>query len=184
MCGIAGFQGDFDPELLDAMRDAVAHRGPDGAGSACFVEAWGVRTGLAHRRLSIIDLSAAGAQPLTVHCPCCGAQGLDDLALTYNGEIYNFAELRSELRARGHVFHSGTDSEVLLHLYAEEGPAMLGRLNGIFAFALRDGRARGRPAGVEPGDLLVVRDPIGVKPLYYASLGPGFLFASEIKSLL
>ncbi|HEX8903737.1 MAG TPA: asparagine synthase (glutamine-hydrolyzing), partial [Longimicrobiaceae bacterium] len=184
MCGIAGFQGRFDAGLLDAMRDAVAHRGPDGAGSALFDEPAGVRTGLAHRRLSIIDLSDEGRQPMTVSCPRCGAHGLDELALTYNGELYNFRELRRELEARGHRFHSGTDSEVLIHLYADEGFSMLPRLNGIFAFAIRDGRAGGRPEGVEPGDLFVVRDQLGIKPLYHAEIPRGFLFGSEIKSLV
>ena len=184
MCGIAGFQGRFDPELLDAMGEAVAHRGPDGAGTALFDEPGGVRTGLAHRRLSIIDLSAEGAQPMTVACPRCGAHGLHELALTYNGEIYNFRELRRELEQRGHRFHSATDSEVLLHLYAEEGFGMLPRLNGIFAFALRDGRPAGRPEGVDPGDLFLARDPLGVKPLYHAVIPQGMLFGSEIKALV
>jgi asparagine synthase (glutamine-hydrolysing) len=184
MCGIAGFQGRFGPGLLDAMSDAVAHRGPDGAGTARFDEGGGVTTGLAHRRLSIIDLSDEGRQPMTAECPRCGSHGPYDLVLTYNGEIYNFPELRRELEGRGHVFHSATDSEVLLHLYAEAGPEMLPRLNGIFAFAIRDGRAAGRPPGVEPGDLFVARDQLGIKPLYYAEIPRGFLFGSEIKSLV
>jgi asparagine synthase (glutamine-hydrolysing) len=183
MCGIAGFQGRFERELLPEMSGAVAHRGPDGEGGALFDEAGGGRTGLAHRRLSIIDLSAEGRQPMTVDCARCGAHSLEGLALTYNGEIYNFAELRTELRERGHAFHSATDSEVLLHLYAELGWGMLGRLNGIFAFAIRDGRPRGRPEGTEPGDLFLARDGVGVKPLYVAELPRGVLFGSEIKSL-
>jgi asparagine synthase (glutamine-hydrolysing) len=184
VCGIAGFQGGWGPTLAEAMGEALAHRGPDGAGTAFFDEGGGVRTGLAHRRLSIIDLSDEGRQPMSAPCPACGCRGEGDLVLTFNGEIYNFRELRAELGARGHAFHSGTDSEVLLHLYAEEGPAMLGRLNGIFALAIRDGRPRGRPAGVEAGDLFVARDPLGVKPLYHAELAEGYLFASEIKALL
>ena len=184
MCGIAGFQGPWELELAQAMEGCLSHRGPDGPGTALFDEGRGLHTGLAHRRLSIIDLSDEGRQPMTAPCTRCGCTGLADLALTYNGEIYNFQELREELRARGHRFHSGTDSEVLLHLYAEEGPAMLSRLNGIFAFAIRDGRERGRPAGIGQGDLFVARDPIGVKPLYYAALPEGFLFGSEIKALL
>jgi asparagine synthase (glutamine-hydrolysing) len=184
VCGIAGYQGPWEPELAGSMEEALAHRGPDGAGTAAFDEGLGVRTGLAHRRLSIIDLSDEGLQPMTVECTRCGCAGLDELALTFNGEIYNFRELREALRARGHAFHSGTDSEVLLHLYADEGPAMLARLNGIFAFAIRDGRERGRPAGMERGDLFVARDPLGIKPLYFAALPQGYLFASEIKSLL
>ena len=184
MCGIAGFQGPWEAELAGAMEEALAHRGPDGAGTAVWEDGRGMRTALAHRRLSIIDLSDHGLEPMTAPCARCGCAGLDDLALTFNGEIYNFRELRQSLRNQGHAFHSGTDSEVLLHLYAEEGPAMLSRLNGIFAFAIRDGRENGRPAGVERGDLFVARDPIGVKPLYFAALPGGYLFASEIKSLL
>lgn len=184
MCGIAGFQGRFEPGLLGAMGDAVAHRGPDGAGTALFEEGAGVRTGLAHRRLSIIDLSDEGRQPMTVACPRCGAHALEELALTYNGELYNYRELRRELEGRGHRFHSGTDSEVLLHLYADEGVEMLSRLNGIFAFAIRDGREAGRPEGVAPGDLFVARDQLGIKPLYHAEIPRGFLFGSEIKSLV
>jgi asparagine synthase (glutamine-hydrolysing) len=167
------------------MSAAVAHRGPDGAG-AVELRPGGraAPVGLAHRRLAIIDLSAEGAQPMAAPCPRCGSESIHDLALTYNGEIYNFAELREDLRARGHAFHSGTDSEVLLHLYAERGMEMLPLLNGIYAFAICDGRERGRPEGVERGDLLMARDPLGVKPLYHAQLPGGFVFASELKALL
>lgn len=185
MCGIAGFQGRWDPALAQRMMDRLAHRGPDGQGTHSAAEAAsGVATALAHRRLAIIDVSSDGAQPMSVRCPECCSDGLDDLALVFNGEIYNFPELRSELERAGHRFHSHSDSEVLLHLYAVHGPAMLDRLNGIFAFAIRDGRARGRPAGVEPGDLFIARDPLGVKPLYYTALDRGTLFASELKALL
>jgi asparagine synthase (glutamine-hydrolysing) len=134
--------------------------------------------------LAIIDLSADGAQPMTVHCARCGSASLQDLALTYNGEIYNFPDLRTSLKALGHTFHSRTDSEVLLHLYGDEGIDMLPRLSGIFAFALRDGRERGRPDAMGQGDLLLARDPIGVKPLYHAQTPEGFLFGSEMKALL
>ena len=116
-------------------------------------------------------------------CAACGTDREHPLALTYNGEIYNYRELRESLAAKGHTFGSHTDSEVLLHLYAEEGPAMLARLNGIFAFAILDRRASAGN-GSQPGDLFVARDQIGVKPLYYATLPHGFLFASEIKALL
>ena len=185
MCGIAGFQGGFSAGLLERMTAAVAHRGPDGCGTLLLEgEGGAAPTGLGHRRLSIIDLSAQGRQPMAAPCPACGSAGHADLALTYNGEVYNFAELRAGLRARGHVFHSGTDSEVLLHLYAEAGLAMPERLNGIFAFALRDGRAAGRPEGVERGDVLLVRDQLGIKPLYVAETPRGVLFASELKALL
>ncbi|MGH7701627.1 MAG: asparagine synthase (glutamine-hydrolyzing), partial [Gemmatimonadales bacterium] len=167
------------------MSSAIAHRGPDGDGCAVFPASEPRHsTGLAHRRLAIIDLSEGGRQPMTLRCPCCACAGLNDLALTYNGELYNYRELRAELSTRGHSFHTQSDSEVLLHLYGEEGPGMLPRLNGIFALAIRDGRAAGRPEGVQRGDLLLVRDGVGVKPLYYAECAEGLLFASEIKALL
>lgn len=186
MCGIAGFAGAFDPAVLDRMIACVAHRGPDGEGTRV-VEGGAPRrrVGLAHRRLSIIDLSEDGAQPMGVRCRHCGAgEGDAGLWMTYNGEIYNFQELRRELESRGHTFGSRTDSEVLLHLYADEGPAMLQRLNGIFALAIYDGRPSGQRGGMRPGDVLVARDGMGVKPLYFAQLSEGVLFGSEIKSLL
>ncbi len=183
MCGITGYQGAFPAHLLGRMTDAVAHRGPDGQGTWMHGEGIGA-TGLGHRRLAIIDLSEEGRQPMTVDCPICGSHSLADLALVFNGEIYNYRELRTELVARGHSFHSQTDSEVLLHLYAERGPAMLESLNGIFAFAIRDGRESGQQDGLRRGDLFLVRDPLGVKPLYYAATPQGLLFASELKALL
>lgn len=185
MCGIAGFQGNFTSDLLDRMSLAVAHRGPDGDGALVLTTPHiGVTTGLAHRRLSIIDLSPNGRQPMTVRCPRCRASSPQDLALTYNGELYNYRELRAQLQSQGHVFHSQTDSEVLIHLYAEHGTEMLPKLNGIFAFALHDGRENDRPARIERGDLLLVRDPLGVKPLYLSATPRGVLFASELKSLV
>lgn len=186
MCGIAGFQGRFDEALLREMVCAVSHRGPDGLGASLFVGASdSAVTGFGHSRLAIIDLSEKGAQPMGVTCAACHSAGMKDLALTYNGEIYNFRELRGELSSHGHRFDSATDSEVLLHLYAQHGPGFVERLNGIFALALRDARADGvRPRGVDRGDVLIARDPIGVKPLYYAETGAGVLFGSEIKALL
>jgi asparagine synthase (glutamine-hydrolysing) len=184
MCGIAGFQGRFPVELLGRMSARLAHRGPDGSGEILLDHGAGRRTGLAHRRLSIIDLSERGLQPMTTHCAACNSSSLHDLALGYNGEIYNFPELRSELRAAGHSFHSATDSEVLLHLYARDGLAFLERLNGIFALAIADGRKNGRPVGVREGDVILARDGLGVKPLYYSVLPEGTLFASELKALL
>ncbi|MGE3616935.1 MAG: asparagine synthase (glutamine-hydrolyzing), partial [Gemmatimonadales bacterium] len=183
MCGIAGYQGRFGATLIERMNTVQAHRGPDGAGSAAWRTDETV-TALGHRRLAIIDLSPAGAQPMGLECPCCGSAGLDDLALTFNGEIYNYRELRQELESRGHRFSTETDSEVLLHLYGESGTALLERLNGMFAFAIRDGRPAGRPAGIEPGDVLIARDQFGVKPLYYAETGAGTVFASELKAVL
>jgi asparagine synthase (glutamine-hydrolysing) len=185
MCGIAGFQGRQEAELLTAMMAIIAHRGPNGAGMwLSEPDRHGVRTGLGHRRLSIIDLSSGGAQPMAVVCQVCGAQTLSDIALTFNGEIYNFRELRRELEGAGHRFRSGSDSEVLLHLYASEGLEMMERLNGIFSFAIRDGRAQGRPAGMPYGGVLLARDQIGVKPLYLTQTPSGVAFASEIKALL
>jgi asparagine synthase (glutamine-hydrolysing) len=182
MCGIVGFQGDFTPELLEVMTDAVAHRGPDGRGVALIRAEGQPPTGLGHRRLAIIDLSDAGLQPMTV-APDPGGGMRSGLTLIFNGEIYNYRELRAELLAAGHRFSTATDSEVLLHLYEQDGLGMLERLNGIFAFAIYDAREAGRPPGVERGALLLARDQLGVKPLYYAQLPEGLLFASEIKAL-
>lgn len=188
MCGIAGFSGNFSPALLRAMTRAVSHRGPDGHGHAV-IEGPSGRVGFGHRRLSIIDLSPDGAQPMTVECDRCGVHDArttpaNALWLTFNGEIYNYPALRSELQAKGHSFQSRTDSEVLLHLYAEHGVEMLARLNGIFAFGIYDGRKRGQLGSVRPGDVLIARDGLGVKPLYHASVPDGLLFGSEIKSLI
>jgi len=183
MCGIVGFQGSFGRALLRAMTDAVAHRGPDGQGGVLLGDGTAVPTGLGHRRLSIIDLSDAGAQPMCA-APDAGGGMQAGLTLVFNGEIYNFRELRDELRSAGHEFTSRTDSEVLLHLYERDGLAMMERLNGIFALAIHDAREAGRPEGMERGSLLLARDQMGVKPLYYATTPRGVLFASEIKALL
>jgi asparagine synthase (glutamine-hydrolysing) len=164
MCGLAGFYGRFPPELLGEMSGLVAHRGPDDHGTWSDPAA-GVA--FAHRRLSIVDLSPDGRQPMT------NEDGT--LRLMVNGEIYNQGELRAELQVRGHRFRSRSDVEPVLHLYEEEGEEALRRLNGIFALALWDGRRR---------RLLLARDPLGVKPLYYAALPEGVLFASELKALL
>ncbi len=173
------------------MQRALGHRGPDGHGELVIRRSRSdsQSVGLAHRRLSIIDLSADGHQPMTVSCDRCGVtHGATESAtamwLTYNGEIYNYRELRAELESRGHHFHSRTDSEILLHLYADEGAAMLSRLKGIFAFALYDGRKNGQQGVMRPGDVLLARDGLGVKPLYYTSLPEGTLFASELKAIL
>jgi asparagine synthase (glutamine-hydrolysing) len=164
MCGIAGFSGRFDRQLLNRMSQAVAHRGPDGTGSI-FLADQGI--GLAHRRLSIIDLSQAGAQPMwDASHACC---------ITFNGEIYNFRELRAGLESVGLLFRGQSDTEVLINLYMKHGADMLAMLNGIFALAIWDGRNR---------ELLIARDGMGVKPLYCAQAPGGFLFASEIKALL
>lgn len=164
MCGIAGYAGLHRPELLEPMCTAMAHRGPDDAGYWVDAEA-GV--GLGHRRLSIIDLSPAGHQPMS------NEDGT--LWISYNGEVYNFAEHRDRLVKKGWRFRSHSDTEVLLALYEERGLEFLDELNGMFAFALWDGRRR---------RLLLARDHAGVKPLYYWRDGSCLYFASEIKALI
>src|SRR5512140_3623923 len=162
MCGIAGFklEGPADAAVLAAMTATLAHRGPDGMGY--FVDG-GV--GLGHRRLSIVDLST-GSQPI--------ANEDGSVVVVFNGEIYNHLALRAELEAEGHRFATRSDTEVLVHLYEQEGDGFPARLNGIFAFALYD-RTRRR--------LRLVRDQLGVKPLYYAEVPGGILFGSELKAL-
>jgi asparagine synthase (glutamine-hydrolysing) len=182
MCGIVGMQGDFPAGLLKRMTDCVAHRGPDGEGALWIDVPNEARTGLGHRRLAIIDLSAAGCQPMVLRPGNAAADAA--LTLVFNGEIYNYRELRQELVAAGHRFTTQTDSEVLLHLYQRHGLDALNRLNGIFAFAIHDARIEGRPSGVDRGALFLARDQAGVKPLYFTSTPQGFLFASEIKALL
>jgi len=166
MCGLAAIlaQGGVDAAQLARVGAAMAMRGPDGAGQ--WLAADGV-VGLAHRRLSIIDLSDAGAQPMA------SADGR--LVIVFNGEIYNYRELRAECEAAGQVFRSTSDTEVLLALYARLGTAMLDRLVGMFAFALWDVGRRG---------LLLARDPFGIKPLYVADDGKTLRTASQVKALL
>jgi asparagine synthase (glutamine-hydrolysing) len=180
MCGIVGYQGSFPPGLIEAMTTTLSHRGPDGHGVRMLDQG---RTALGHCRLSIIDLSHAGCQPMTAGSDRGGGER-EGLTLVFNGEIYNFRLLRDELERDGHRFRSATDSEVLLHLYEAEGFSMLSRLNGIFSFAIHDERPDGRPDGVERGALFLARDHLGVKPLYYTELPEGFAFASELKALL
>jgi asparagine synthase (glutamine-hydrolysing) len=164
MCGIAGFIGDFIPGLMARMNTVQVHRGPDGQG--VFEDSEAI-IALGHVRLFVLDLTPAAAQPM--HSPD------NRYVLVYNGEIYNFRELREDLLSRGHRFTSTGDTEVLLHGLMEYGEKFIGRLNGIFAFALWDRKER---------ELLLARDPIGVKPLYYCEPKPGtLLFASEIKAL-
>ncbi len=164
MCGIVGFVGDFsDERLLDAT-NALAHRGPDDEG--VWKENDG-RAGLGHRRLAIQDPSALGHQPMF------GRQGRTVIA--FNGEIYNFPELRRDLEGKGHRFQSASDTEVLLAMWDEWGSEMLSRINGIFSFALWDARL---------GSMFLARDALGVKPLYLAQSSSGWVFASEIKAIL
>lgn len=170
MCGIAGIYA-YRPESapvnrdeLLRIRDRMVSRGPDGAGLWMSPDN---RLGLAHRRLAIIDLSESGAQPMLD--PESGNQ------IVFNGEIYNHRELRSELEAAGHHFRSHSDTEVLLKLYAAHGQDMLGKLRGMYAFAIWDARAQ---------SLFMARDPLGIKPLYYSDDGKSLRFASQVKALL
>ena len=166
MCGIngvagAGPSGPLDEGVLLAMRDSLVHRGPDDAGHHL-----GPGVALASRRLAIIDLSSRGRMPMST------PDGR--YWITYNGEVYNFRELRTLLEGRGHTFRSQTDTEVILRLFSDEGPAMLGRLNGMFALAIWDARERA---------LFLARDRLGIKPLYYSVTGGRLYFASEEKAL-
>jgi len=164
MCGICGTVGRaVEPELA-AMTQAMAHRGPDGTGMKLFDG--DVPAGLGHRRLAIIDPSPAGAQPMSYG---------NRWWITYNGELYNFRELRRELELSGERFHTECDTEVLLRMFVVHGPTMLERLNGIFAFAIWDDRDK---------RLFLARDRLGVKPLYYARRAGWLAFASELKALL
>lgn len=169
MCGICGiFQMSGGAAVaegdLEAMNATLRHRGPDDSGTRVLAAG---RVGLGNRRLAILDLSPAGHQPMS------NEDG--SVWIAYNGEVYNFAELRRELEGRGHVFRSHTDTEVLLHLYEELGEGLVARLRGMFAFAIWDER-RSR--------LLLARDRLGVKPLYYAVCDGALVFGSEIKALL
>jgi asparagine synthase (glutamine-hydrolysing) len=164
MCGIAGYQGKFSSELILQMRNIIRHRGPDDDG---IYRDEGAGIALAHTRLSIIDLSPLGHQPMV--------SDHENIVLTFNGEIYNYRELRIDLEQRGVIFRGHSDTEVILRLYELDGEATFARLNGIFALALWDKRDR---------KLRIVRDGLGVKPLYYANTSEGFIFSSEIKAVL
>jgi asparagine synthase (glutamine-hydrolysing) len=164
MCGICGMVGYGGERTLRRMRDTLVHRGPDSAGQVSFPQE---QVGLGHRRLRIIDLSPEADQPMT--------QEDGSVWIVFNGEIYNFTELRKDLENRGHRFKSRSDTEVILHLYEEQGTKCFAQLNGIFALALLD-RPRGK--------LILARDHLGVKPLYYHHEGVHFTFASEIKAIL
>ena len=170
MCGIAGifaYHESAPPveegELI-RIREAMIYRGPDGAGVWVSPDR---RFGLAHRRLSILDLSDRGAQPMAT------VDG--SYRVTFNGEIYNYRELKKELEAKGYCFRSNSDTEVLLYLYAEHGPEMVSRLRGMYAFGIWDENKR---------ELFLARDPFGIKPLYYADNGTTVRFASQVKALL
>ena len=170
MCGIAGIlvhvesAPPVDRDELLRIREAMANRGPDGAGLWVSEDR---RLGLAHRRLTIIDLDPRAGQPM--HDPETGN------VIVFNGEIYNYRELRRECRARGAAFRTESDTEVLLALYRLHGEAMVERLRGMFAFGLWDARER---------KLVLARDPFGIKPLYYADDGKTLRFASQVKALV
>jgi asparagine synthase (glutamine-hydrolysing) len=161
MCGIAGYCGQGDKDILLKMTNTLYHRGPDGSG--VFVSG---QTGLGHRRLSIIDLSDAGGQPMT------NEDG--SVAVAFNGEIYNFLELRKKLE-KNHKFKSKTDTEVIAHLYEEIGEKVFSELNGMFAIAIWDENKK---------ELILGRDRLGKKPLYWAQIQDTLIFGSEIKALL
>lgn len=166
MCGIAGvlhLDGEpASPVIVRRMTDAIRHRGPDGDGQYCDGP-----LGLGHRRLAILDLSPAGHQPMM--------SGDGRYVLSYNGEIYNFLELRAELEAAGRTFRSRSDTEVLLAAWQEWGEACLGRFNGMFAFALWDRAER---------ELVLARDRYGIKPLYFGQFASTVVFGSEIKAMI
>jgi asparagine synthase (glutamine-hydrolysing) len=165
VCGIAGCYQQVDGhKLVEIMTDRIAHRGPD-AGGTWAHEDDRVAMQLGHRRLSIIDLSAAADQPLTK----------DGLTLVYNGELYNYRSLRGELVSAGARFATQSDTEVVLEAWRAWGPKALRRFRGMFAFALFDERS---------GELVLARDPLGVKPLYFLPRGEGVMFASELKALV
>ena len=163
MCGIAGIVGDASPEAIDSMIGVMRHRGPDAFGTYV---APAERCLLGHARLAIIDTSSAGRQPMKYAARYW---------ITFNGEIYNYRELRSELQSLGHRFATDTDTEVLLAAYASWGPSCLSRLSGMFAFGIWDTQSR---------ELFLARDRIGIKPLYFANTLRGFVFASELRGLL
>lgn len=164
MCGIAGYflrqHGFNSQEMLGTMGDSIAHRGPDARAT------WQDNDiGLVHQRLSIIDLSEAGTQPMTI----------GDYTIVFNGEIYNYQSLKKSLQSQGIAFTTKTDTEVLLNLFIKEGAAALQKLNGMFAFAVWNARTK---------KLFIARDRLGKKPFYFYQFGTDFAFASEIKALL
>jgi asparagine synthase (glutamine-hydrolysing) len=173
MCGISGIatkqleRSDIESSI-ERMASSIRHRGPDGLEFRIFTRpAISQNVALAHNRLAIIDVSPAGREPMT------NEDGT--VWLVFNGEIYNFEELRTRLESRGHQFQSHTDAEVIIHLYEEAGAACVKHLDGIFAFVILD---------LNRDLLFLARDPIGVKPLFYAATSNHFLFGSEIKALL
>ena len=167
MCGITGIHSEtafIDPSVLSAMTDSLRHRGPDDSGTYVSEDR---KVGLGHTRLSILDLSERGRQPM----------GSDDgrIQVSYNGEIYNYREIREELRSKGHAFRTECDTEVLVRAYEQWGIGCLDRFIGMFALAVWDGRKN---------ELYLARDRVGIKPLYYYMENGLFLFASELKAIM
>ncbi len=164
MCGLIGYSGEFSEELLNQGLSEISHRGPDDRGTYFDREK---RIGLGHCRLSILDVSHLGHQPMISRDK--------SVVLVFNGEIYNYKELRNELESKGYEFKSNSDTEVLLNLYISEGKGMLKMLNGIFTFAFFD---------LKTDAIFIARDGFGVKPLYISENKDGFCFASEIKAII
>ena len=166
MCGITGYYSREEGEesVLKKMTQTLIHRGPDAEG---FFVSSDRKLGLGFRRLAVIDLSSSGNQPMKSAC--------SDTWIVFNGEIYNFKELRRELEEKGHPFRSHSDTEVLLHLWEEEGEKLVQKLNGMFAFAIWDGAKK---------TLFLARDHLGIKPLYWTLTKGNFIFGSEIKAIL
>lgn len=167
MCGIIGqinHKAPIDRAEFNRMRDVLHHRGPDGAGTVLLQRG---SVALGHRRLSIIDLSERGRQPI--------ANEDRSIWLTFNGEIYNYRALRAQLRQHGHTFQTDTDSETIVHAYEQWGKSFVHYLRGMFAFGIWDDNQN---------TLILVRDQVGIKPLYYTSTPDTFLFASELKGIL
>src|SRR3989338_861710 len=162
MCGIAGYVGEGGRGDLEKMVDAIKHRGPDDKGIFLVGD-----VGLAHARLSVIDLSERGHQPMFNEDKTIG--------IVFNGEIYNFKELKNELIKLGYKFKSDTDTEVIIYLYEEFGESCFERLNGMFAIGLYDFRL---------GKLILARDKMGKKPLYWAIFGGTLMFASELRAIM
>jgi asparagine synthase (glutamine-hydrolysing) len=169
MCGITGFidfTGQSSEPMLDRMRDTLIHRGPDGLRSY-FINYKAAQIGLAHRRLSIIDLSPCGAQPMS--------DPSGKYTIVFNGEIYNFKALRGELQKKGTIFKSDSDTEVVLEAYKMWGMECLARFIGMFAFVILD---------LNKEVVILCRDRTGVKPLYYTNYTGLFLFGSELKAIM
>ena len=165
MCGVAGaYQQPDGKVVVSTMVDRIGHRGPDACGVVELVRPESAVV-LGHRRLSIIDLSAAADQPFA----------REGLTLSYNGELYNFLEIRRDLESRGVRFATRSDTEVVLEAWRAWGPDSLRRFRGMYAFAIHDEHT---------GDLSLVRDPLGIKPLYVMPRGAGVIFASELKAII